>query len=40
LRATSRSTPIDEALREVGYQVRPRPDGGRADLQRQEADWG
>ena len=23
---------IDEALRELGYQVRPTPDGGRAEL--------
>jgi hypothetical protein len=31
---------IDEALRELGYQVRPLLDGGRAELERQEPDWG
>ena len=31
---------IDEALRELGYQVRPLPGGGRAELERQEPDWG
>lgn len=31
---------IDEALRALGYQVRPVPDGGRAELQRQETNWG
>jgi hypothetical protein len=31
---------IDEALRELGYHVRPLPDGGRAEVQRREADWG
>jgi len=31
---------IDEALRELGYQVRPAPEGGRAELKRAEDDWG
>jgi hypothetical protein len=31
---------IDEALRELGYQVRPLAGGGRAELGRQEPDWG
>ena len=31
---------IDEALRSLGYQVRPLPDGGRAELARPETDWG
>jgi len=31
---------IDEALRALGYQVRPLPDGGRAELTRPEMDWG
>jgi hypothetical protein len=31
---------IDEALRELGYQVRPLPGGGRAELEPQEPDWG
>ena len=30
---------IDEALRALGYQVRPLPDGGRNELKRIEADW-
>jgi hypothetical protein len=30
---------IDEALRALGYQVRPLPDGGRDELKRVEADW-
>lgn len=30
---------IDEALRELGYQVRPASEGGRAELHRQD-DWG
>jgi hypothetical protein len=30
---------IDEALRALGYQVRPLPDGGRNELRRAEADW-
>jgi hypothetical protein len=31
---------IDEALRELGYQVRPLPDGGREELKRASQDWG
>jgi len=31
---------IDEALRALGYQVRPVPEGGRPDLVRVDADWG
>src|SRR5260221_14410266 len=31
---------IDEALRSLGYEVRPLPGGGRAELSRPEADWG
>jgi hypothetical protein len=31
---------IDEAIRELGYQVRPMPDAGRVELKRPEADWG
>ena len=31
---------IDEALRSLGYQVRPLPDGGKAELMRTEEDWG
>lgn len=31
---------IDEALRELGYEVRPSPDGGRSELKRAEDDWG
>jgi hypothetical protein len=31
---------IDEALRELGYQVRPAPDGGRSELKRADEDWG
>jgi hypothetical protein len=30
---------IDEALRALGYQVRPVPEGGREELKRVEADW-
>ena len=30
---------IDEALRELGYQVRPLPDGSRAEVKAQEPDW-
>jgi hypothetical protein len=30
---------IDEALRALGYQVRPRPGGGRPELKRLEDDW-
>jgi hypothetical protein len=31
---------IDEALRELGYAVRPSTEGGRAELRRVEEDWG
>jgi len=31
---------IDEALRALGYQVRPLPEGGRPELQREETNWG
>jgi hypothetical protein len=31
---------IDEALRELGYEVRPSADGGRSELKRVDADWG
>jgi hypothetical protein len=31
---------IDEALQSLGYQVRPLPDGGRAEVARPENDWG
>ena len=31
---------IDEALGELGYVVRPAPDGGRAELNRAETEWG
>jgi len=31
---------IDEALRELGYRVRPTADGGRAELKRVEESWG
>jgi hypothetical protein len=30
---------IDEALRALGYQVRPIPEGGRVELKSAEADW-
>jgi hypothetical protein len=30
---------IDEALRALGYQVRPLSDGGRGELKSVEADW-
>ena len=30
---------IDEALRPLGYQVRPRPDGGRSELPEPQEDW-
>jgi hypothetical protein len=30
---------IDEALRALGYQVRPLPDRGRPELKRVEEDW-
>jgi hypothetical protein len=31
---------IDEALRSLGYEARPLPDGGRSELARPEEDWG
>jgi len=31
---------IDEALRALGYEVRPLPDSGRPELNRDEPDWG
>jgi hypothetical protein len=31
---------IDEALRLLGYQVRPLPDGGREELRVTSEDWG
>jgi hypothetical protein len=31
---------IDEALRELGYQVRPAPGAWRSELKRPEEDWG
>jgi len=30
---------IDEALRSLGYQVRPTPDSGRSELKRPEETW-
>jgi hypothetical protein len=30
---------IDEALRDLGYEVRPLPDGGRTELKRAQEDW-
>jgi hypothetical protein len=30
---------IDEALRALGYEVRPTADGGRPELKRADADW-
>jgi hypothetical protein len=30
---------IDEALRALGYQVRPVPEGGRPQLKRIDEDW-
>ena len=30
---------LDDALRAVGYQVKPVPAGGRPELRRVEADW-
>lgn len=30
---------LDEALRALGYQVSPVPDGGRPDLKRPDAGW-
>jgi hypothetical protein len=31
---------IDEALRELGYEVRPAPNSGKSELNRAEGDWG
>jgi hypothetical protein len=31
---------IDEALRALGYEVRPSPESGRPELKRIDADWG
>jgi len=31
---------IDEAIRELGYELRPSPDGGRMELKRTGAEWG
>ena len=31
---------IDEALRDLGYEVRASPDAGRAGLKRADANWG
>ena len=31
---------VNEALRPLGYEVRPTPEGGRAELKRAEDDWG
>ena len=31
---------IDEALRDLGYEVRASPDSGRPELKRAEAGWG
>jgi hypothetical protein len=30
---------LDEALRSLGYEVRPAAEGGRAELKRSDADW-
>ena len=30
---------IDEALRALGYEVRPTPEGGRPELKRPEVGW-
>jgi hypothetical protein len=30
---------IDEALRALGYELRPTSDGGRPELKRPDADW-
>jgi hypothetical protein len=30
---------INEALRDLGYEVRPLPDGGRPELERPDAEW-
>jgi hypothetical protein len=31
---------VDEALRGLGYHVRPLPGRGRPEVERKEADWG
>jgi hypothetical protein len=31
---------IDEAIRSLGYQLRPLAESGRPELRRVEADWG
>ena len=31
---------LDEALRPLGYEVRPSAEGGRPELRRAEQDWG
>jgi hypothetical protein len=31
---------IDEALRDLGYEVRPSPENGRSELKRAETEWG
>jgi hypothetical protein len=31
---------IDEALRELGYEVRPKPNSGMSELRQAEEDWG
>jgi hypothetical protein len=31
---------IDEALRDLGYRVRPEHEGGRPEIQREGGDWG
>jgi hypothetical protein len=30
---------IDDAVRDLGYEVRPSPDGGRPELKRAEEGW-
>ena len=30
---------IDEAVRDLGYEVRPSPEGGRAEIKRSGDDW-
>jgi hypothetical protein len=30
---------VDEALRALGYELRPTSDGGRPELKRPDADW-
>jgi hypothetical protein len=31
---------LDEAVRPLGYEIRPSPDGGRPELRRTEQEWG